>query len=65
MEVNPNRINLVSHTELRFGFDFDYCQSVLNELEESIVAMSALELVESSKLDDILDMPVAIDDADL
>ena len=27
--------------------------------------MSALELVESSELDDILDMPVAVDDADL
>lgn len=62
-EFDPNRINLVSHNELRFGFD--YCQSVLNELDESI-AMSALELVESSELDDILDMPVdAMDDADL
>jgi hypothetical protein len=67
-EGNPNLINLVPHTDMRFGFD--YYQSVLAELDRSIT-MSALELVESSEgLDDILDMHMAavdgvMDDEDL
>ena len=60
-ESDASTINIVPHTDLRFGFD--YCQHVLQDLEQSI-HMSALEMVESAELDDVLDlqMDMSIDE---